>query len=119
MVDRHSQVVIIMSRCENTFEVFGIRVELKKQGSWLANWAFAINAEAARREGYNKTTIRGEFGFDEGYPGCPYCSASSFFKCNCGRIGCWDGSKAVTCPWCRQSLQLSGQIDSLEAGTDH
>jgi hypothetical protein len=118
MVDRHSKVAIIMSRCSNTRDVFGIRIEFKEQGSWMANWAFAINAEAAKREGYNKTTIRGEFAIDADYPGCPYCSAPGFFKCNCGRIGCWNNSETVTCPWCHQSNRISGQIDSLEAGAD-
>lgn len=118
MVARHSNVVIITSRCRKTREVFGIRVELKEQGSWLADWAFAINAEAANREGYNKTTIRGAFGIGTGYPGCPYCSALSFFKCSCDKIGCWDNSETVTCPWCLQSIRLDGRIESVEAESD-
>jgi TerY-C metal binding domain len=118
MADQHPKVVVIMSRCRTTGGNFGIRAEVRRESLWIANWAFAISAESSKREGYDRTTIRGEFELEPMYPGCPYCSSSSFFQCSCGRIGCWDQSERVTCPWCKESIQVSGRIESLEAGSD-
>jgi hypothetical protein len=114
MTYQHLQVAVIMSRCRRDSRDFGIRLEHKTEGKWIADWAFGIEAAAAKREGYDQTTISGIFEVDAKYPGCPYCESSSFFKCDCGKVACWDQNEYVTCPWCRQSIQLTARIESLD-----
>lgn len=117
MNPQRPQAVVVMSRCRHSAELFGIRIE-NKIDKWTADWAFATKDASARREGYDQTRITGKFGVDAEYPGCPHCAARSFFKCNCGKVACWDESRQVKCPWCHQTIQLTTQIESLDAGGD-
>jgi serine/threonine protein phosphatase PrpC len=88
---------VVVARCSQNGQDFGIRFEEQQRGHWIANWAFP-----------HKET-----------PGCPHCDAPSIFQCVCGKVACWDGkSQAVTCPWCDTVVQLRDQIDSLSARTD-
>jgi hypothetical protein len=99
--------------------VFGIRFEERKQGQWLADWAFAIEETSAKKEAYDRSQIAGVFGFGVSYPGCPHCQVSSIFQCVCGKVACWDGeSRIVTCPWCGSTVELRGQIERMSAGRD-
>jgi len=112
-------VVIVMARCSRSRQGFGIRFEEKVRGRWIADWAFAIKETLARREGYDRGTISGAFGFDTSYPGCPHCRAPSIFQCVCGKVACWDGERrTATCPWCGATVELRGHIESLSAGRD-
>jgi hypothetical protein len=118
-MNQSAEVVIVMGQCTNRREDFGIRFEQQMPGRWLADWAFAIRDTLAQKEGYYSSEITGAFEFDGKYPGCPYCEASSIYKCgSCGKVACWDGRMTVTCPWCKQTAQISGQIDKLTAGGD-
>jgi hypothetical protein len=112
-------VVIVMGRCSRLRQGYGIRFERRQPNKWVATWAFAIKDHVAKREGYEKSTMAGSFVFDDAFPGCPHCSARSFFRCNCGQLGCWDGSaRAIVCPSCGQSGELSGEVTSLDGGSD-
>ena len=119
-VEKRPKVVIVMARCSQSKQNFGIRFEERKRpGEWAADWAFAINAASAKREGYDRGEIAGSFWFDGPYPGCPSCHARSIFKCRCGKVACWDGERQiVTCPWCDATGELRGSFESLSAGTD-
>ena len=113
------QVVIVMARCSGSKQSFGIRFEEKARGQWAADWAFAVKETSASKEGYDRGKVTGNFWFDDGYPGCPYCRVRSIFRCGCGKVACWDGERrTVTCPWCNGAGELRGQIDALTAGTD-
>ena len=113
-------VVIVMSRCSSTKQAFGIRFEEKSQGRWIADWAFVIKEASAKKEGYDRSEIRGTFGFDRAYPGCPHCHSVSIFKCGCDKVACCDTEqRAVTCPWCGSTGELSGQVEKLHAGGDY
>lgn len=118
MSHQRPQVVVVIARCRHRAENFGIRLEEKSGGQWEADWAFPIGEASAKREGYNQTRVAGSFAIGRDFPGCPSCESNSFFKCSCGKIACWDEARQVTCPWCRQVIQLSGAIDSLDAGAD-
>lgn len=118
MTYQHPQVVVVISRCRKSAENFGIRIEQKMTDKWIADWAFAIKEDTAKREGYDQTQISGIFEIDAKYPGCPYCKSNSFFKCSCGKVACWDNIERVTCPWCRQMIHLTARIESLDAGSD-
>lgn len=114
-----AQVVVVMCRCSKRLEAFGIRFEQQMPGRWLADWAFAIKETLAEKEGYDHNEIAGAFELDAKYPGCPYCEAQSVYKCgNCGKVACWDGQLTVTCPACKRTAQIGGQIDRLTAGKD-
>jgi hypothetical protein len=112
-------VVIVMGRCSKTHRSYGMRFEEKEPGYWLLSWTFAMKEDASRKEGYDQSTITGGFGLDPEYPGCPHCGASSLVKCACGKVGCWDQeSTTFTCPWCHNTGEIRGTIDSLSAGGD-
>lgn len=113
-------VVIIIARCSHSQQSFGIRFEQKEHGQWMGDWAFAIKETAAKKEGYDRSQITGAFKFDSTYPGCPSCHAKGIYKCgSCSKVVCWDGERhTVTCSWCGVTSQLSGKIESLNAGRD-
>lgn len=113
------EVRIIVARCSNSRGLYGIRFEQREPRVWVFDWAFAIKAGTAQREGYDQTTIEGRFEIGEHYPGCPHCGAPSIFRCGCGRVNCWDGHRReVTCAWCGQTGTLSGAIESLTGTGD-
>lgn len=114
------KVVIVMARCNRTKQNFGIRFEEKQKGQWTADWAFAVKETYAKKEGYDLNTITGTFTFDSAYPGCLYCLAKGIFKCSCGKVNCWDRkTNIVTCAWCGQTDELSGQIEKLSVEVDY
>lgn len=114
------RVAIVLSRCSRMREGFGIRFERSEGKAWQGDWAFAVKAALARREGYDNTRLEGHIGLAAAYPGCPHCGARSIWKCNaCGKVACWDGeTRTVTCPSCQTGGTLAGAIDRLDAGED-
>jgi len=113
------KVVIVVGRCQRTRQGFGIRLAETDPGCWSGDWAFALSEQAARKEGYDRTEIRGQFLIADTYPGCPHCGTGAIFQCSCGKVACWDGeSRKVKCPWCGQTVKLSGAINRLSAGGD-
>ena len=112
-------VVIVMGKCGATQKGYGMRFERRGGANWVATWAFSIKESLAKKEGYENSNIEGSFSFDEKFPGCPYCSSKSFFACSCGKVSCWDSeARIVTCPWCKKSAEIGGQVTSLTAGGD-
>jgi hypothetical protein len=112
-------LVIVMGRCQVNKKGFGIRFERKKANSWHATWSFQIKDSSAKREGYEKTRIEGDFIFDEGFPGCPHCETQNFCVCSCGKLFCMKNySGKVTCPWCKATGEVSGQANSMQGGGD-
>lgn len=72
--------------------------------------AFPIKEASAKREGYDKTTVKGQIEFTDEYPGCPYCGGHQLTVCSCGHIGCTHTSEGVyRCEWCG----TTGQIGDL------
>jgi hypothetical protein len=116
---------VVMARCSQSGQGFGIRFEEQGRGRWIADWAFAAQETPAKsqrkkkRKGDDGGEISGVFEFDAAYPGCPHCHAPSIFQCVCGKVACWDGeSHAVTCPWCGTTVELRDEIGSLSARAD-
>lgn len=106
------QAKVILARCpyapRKSENLFGMRVQ-KFGGEWKRTWAFKINEESARREGYGSETTSGRFAPIAGYPGCPYCKSFSLAQCACGKSFCFKedderefngGAMRLTCPWC-------------------
>ncbi len=112
-------VVIVLAKCRSFRQSFGIRFEEKSTSHWVADWAFPIQDKKAHKEGYGQNEVRGSFGLDSVYPGCPHCHTLGFFKCSCGKVACWDGeTRVVTCPWCDSTIELSGSIDRIDTKYD-
>ena len=108
----------VMAMCEKTKEPFGITVD-PREGCYAFSWAFKIKKEQAKREGYDKTHVRGSVMFDDGFNGCPHCGAKNFYICNrCGKVVCYHGQEVGTCPNCGSSstLQAAESVDLSGGG---
>lgn len=99
-----TQATVIMAKCIQSRQPFGIRTEQRANGAWYCTWAFKISEKSATHEGYSDTSVSGAVGLTDEYPGCPYCGASGWFSCeNCGKLTCYSGESSVTCGWCGNS----------------
>src|SRR5215510_4505669 len=106
---------ILLTKCGKNNKTYGIRIE--QQGNdWVSTWAFSIDEDKAKREGFDKTKITGAFCPIDGYPGCPYCGTYELLQCGCGKMVCYNDaitkgktSKAENmsfkCPWCGVLVQ--------------
>jgi hypothetical protein len=104
-----NRVEIVCAKCAKTGELWGIRFEESQPGVWSATWAFPMRGDLAAREGYDRSSLSGQFQLGEGYPGCVGCLNRSFVLCgSCQRLGCAaDGSRRYRCPWCGSSGELT------------
>jgi hypothetical protein len=100
--DTFPKVVIVMAKCCQNKEPFGIRFEEREPDVWEGTWAFSINKSNVRQEVYDIQSINGSFSFSPEYPGCPYCKSMSAVLCNeCKGITCHNGKKRIVkCPNC-------------------
>jgi hypothetical protein len=112
-------IVIVIGRCSQSKQCFGIRFERRTGSEWAGTWAFGIKDKVAKREGYEKARIDGQFSFDSEFPGCPHCSTHAFYLCSCGQVACMnDENRQITCPWCGQRGEVGGEVTSLDGGGD-
>ena len=58
MAKLSKEAFAIMAMCEETKKPFGITVN-PQNGCYAFTWAFKINPDQAKREGYDKTSVRG------------------------------------------------------------
>ena len=100
MINENRKATVLVVKCRETNEPFGIRVEKKEDGKWHETWAFKITAAAASREKYEDKIADGVFQLDQEFPGCPYCGSKRWFICSCGKITCWNGEHELACAWC-------------------
>ena len=97
----------VMAVCGRTKKPFGMTVDKDGPRRYRLVWAFKVDKDKARREGYDQQTITGNVSVDPEFPGCPYCKCKDFFTCRCGAIVCYHGQEVVTCPECGYSGKLS------------
>ena len=108
---------VILAKCSKHNRTFGIRVE-KRGNEWVRTWAFPIDEAKAKREGFDRTNIKGSLRAVDRYPGCPHCGNYSFVQCGCGKVSCYQGSGkperlsdnkheggAFRCHWCGVLVQ--------------
>ena len=113
------RVVVFTALCSVTRKVFGVRLENIQKDRWIADWAFAINADVAKREGFDKTTIQGTFSLSDKYPGCPHCKQQWIAACSCSALTCaMLGIEIIKCPSCGQTGMLTEELKQIRAGTD-
>lgn len=119
-MDKANEAVIVLAKCGEAHKSYGMRVEKTGKDQWLVTWAFPINDTAAKREGYDKTTIKGDIVFDPDYPGCPYCGGTGWTVCSCGHLSCTilrDG--IFTCEWCGSQGRIGAYTgEGIKAGMD-
>lgn len=95
------EATVILARCPDNRQVYGMRTEKMPDGDWRRNWAFAIDERRAKSEGYDRLKVRGSLRYTAEYPGCPYCGAKNLVQCgNCGKLTCWKGEEELACAWC-------------------
>ena len=107
-----------MAMCEETKKPFGITVN-PQRGCYAFTWAFKINPDQAKREGYDKTNVRGAVMYDPEFNGCPHCGSKQFYICNrCKKVVCYHGQEYVTCPNCgnSSSLRITEAVDLSGGG---
>jgi hypothetical protein len=94
-------VVIITAHCSKTGYRMGIRLEEKAPKHWVADWAFKVKESVASKEGYDKTSVDGQFELSCDFPGCPFCASQSFVLCDCKKLLCHEsGVRRFKCPKC-------------------
>jgi len=113
------EATVIMATCQKSKNTFGIRAE-KIGKAWHLTWSFSMNRQAAGREGYDSTTVKGSIVVDPAYPGCPHCKSRGFVHCgNCSKVVCWDGETAkFTCPacGCKGEISVAETFDNIKGG---
>lgn len=90
---------VLMAKCPVSKKIFGVRIE-QRDNKWCMTWAFKIKEDVAKREGFEKTRLSGDFCIAAGFPGCPYCGAQGFIQCVCTKISCYNGLEIAECAWC-------------------
>jgi len=115
-----NEAVIILAKCGKIHKTYGLRVEKIGNDKWLVTWAFPINDSLAKREGYDKTTIKGSIIFTPEYPGCPYCGGAGWTVCSCGHLSCTILNHGFfTCEWCGSHGQIGAYTgEGIKAGMD-
>jgi len=115
------EATVVLGKCSKTKKLFGMRVE-KQGGKWIRTWAFPIDEQAAKNEGFaaNKVSISGQ---ENDYPGCPHCKDGGFTLCCCDKVGCSGGTKRegskqfYLCPWCNQNIEVqTAEVIDVKGG---
>ena len=97
---------ILLFRCNNANQIYGVRVQKMGDGDWWRTWAFKVKAQQAKREGFDKTRVQGNLDATDEYPGCPYCGTHGFVQCGqCQKITCWNGETSMVCKWCGHKME--------------
>lgn len=114
------EAVIVLAKCAHSHKTYGMRVEKNGKDNWNVTWAFPIKENSAKREGYDKTTVKGNIRFSDEYPGCPYCGGTQLTICSCGHLGCTVVNNGIyTCEWCGSRGEWGGYGgEAITAGMD-
>lgn len=120
-MNKVNEAVVVLSKCGESHKSYGMRVEKTGKERWLVTWAFPIKEKAAKREGYDKTTVKGSIVFSDDYPGCPYCGGKVLTVCSCGHLSCTVMKNGeFTCEWCGAQGQLGDYAGiAITAGMDY
>lgn len=115
-----TEAVIVLCKCGKQHKTYGIRSERVAANFWSCTWAFPIKESSAKREGYDKSSIRGNISFTNEFPGCPYCGGRNWTVCSCGHLSCTIVEHGVfTCEWCGTKGTIGEYTgEAITAGMD-
>ena len=115
-----NDAVVVLCKCGKHHKTYGIRAEKRESDSWACTWAFPIKESSAKREGYDKSSIKGNIVFTEEFPGCPYCGGRNWTVCSCGHLNCTLVTNGIfTCEWCGAQGTISDYTgEAISAGMD-
>ncbi len=116
------EATVIMVKCSESKQTFGMRVQKISDDDWERTWAFPIKDEVAKNEGYDKTKITANLFTSSEYPGCPHCKTMNVVQCaTCGKLNCYNGEDTMICGWCNNKMgRISVSEKELEfSGTDY
>ncbi len=112
---------VILAKCKSTQRLYGIRIQHGQGNKWLMTWAFPIDENRAKNEGFDREKLKVDCYQDEEFNGCPDCGSKGFVICgHCKKITCYSGEKEVRCAWCgnmMSDIAYRGAVD-LTAGDD-
>lgn len=119
-MSEYREALVVLCKCGETHKSYGIRTEKKDKKRWELTWAFPIKESAAKREGYDRTSIGGEISYASEYPGCPYCGRRELTVCSCGHLNCTVLKNGVfTCEWCGAQGTIGDYTgEAITAGMD-
>lgn len=98
---------VMIGHCPRNKGIYGITVDKIAKRQYCTVWAFPLNRERAKHEGFGETSVNGSITNDAEYPGCPYCEAKDMIICSCGAVICNNGQHHVTCPNCGNSGEVT------------
>lgn len=115
-----NEAVVVLCKCGEVHKTYGIRAEKNGPNQWIFTWSFPIKEDAAKREGYDHTSVKGNIAFSEDYPGCPYCGSKNWTVCSCGHLNCTVlKNNTFTCEWCGAQGELTAYTgEAISAGSD-
>ena len=62
------KAAVILTKCKQAHDLFGIRTEQREDGDWYATWAFKVSEHTAGREKFGDTEISGNVYVTTEYP---------------------------------------------------
>ena len=107
-IHRGAEARIALCKCPEAKKLYGVRME-KLGDAWKSTWAFPVDMDRAKHEGYDTTMLKGTLVSDDDYNGCPYCGTSAFIVCDaCHKLCCNVATgNTFTCEWCGNTGTLS------------
>lgn len=119
-MSEEKEAVIVLCKCGESHKTYGIRAEKICHDNWVFTWAFPIKEDSAKREGYDKSFVKGNITFSAEYPEYPYCGNSNWTVCSCGHLNCTVVKNGVfTCEWCGARGTIGAYTgETIAAGMD-
>jgi len=117
------EAAVALCKCTTCHQLFGIRLEKTSSNTWKQDWAFPVQENCAKHEGYGTVMVKGNVEITDDYPGCPHCGNKGIFICSCGKTNAmerdYNPSKTFRCEWCGNESTL-GEYDGsgFESGDD-
>ena len=113
------EATVILAKCPETGQLYGMRTQKMPDGDWKRTWAFPLSERQANAEGYGRVQITGALRHTDAYPGCPCCRAKRLVQCGqCGRLSCWKKEAQGVCPWCGFSARIRQTPEIRVSGGD-
>ena len=107
---------VLIFRCTRGKQPYGVRVQRMEDGDWWRTWAFKINFQVARDEGYDRNQIQGNLYATDEFPGCPHCGTHGFVQCGvCKKVTCWTDETRMECSWC--GVMMEGIVAATDKFT--